>query len=306
MSRMLAVVVAVLFASTLSAEPRVQKNLVYGMYSGLALLMDAHLPDSPNGFGVVLIPGSGFHLAQGYDAVGLKDAGASAAFVYLPRLLRDGFTVFVVNHRAAPRFRYPAPVEDVQRAVRFIRHHAADFNIRGDRLGALGYSSGGYLAAMLGVLEGRGEPSDRDPINRLSARVQAVVANAANADLTFDLQNVNNSATVTSFIGMPLQTAGRVDPVAARLYTEASPVAHVSRTAAPVLLIHGDADETVAFRHSEALVQRANQASATVKLVKVPGGTHRFGVELATHSEWPDVLSEATGWFDRYLKEGAK
>ena len=306
MSRILAAAVAVLFAGSASAEPQVQKNLVYGMYSGLALLMDAHIPESPNGFGVVLIPGTGFHLTQGYDAVGLKDAGASAAFVYLPRLLRDGFTVFVVNHRVAPRFRYPAAVEDVQRAVRFIRHHAADFNIREDRLGVLGYSSGGYLALMLGVLEGRGEPTDSDPINRLSARVQAVVANAANTDFRFDLQNVNNSATVTSFIGMPLQTAGRVDPVAAKVYSAASPVTHVSRTAAPLLLIHGDADETVAFQHAEALVQSANQAGATVKLVKVPGGTHRFGGELATHSEWPDVLSESARWFDRYLKENAR
>ena len=306
MFRMFAAVIAVLCASTVSAEPRVQKNLVYGMYSGLALLMDAHIPDSPNGFGVVLIPGSGFHLTQGYDAVGVKDLEASAAFVYLPRLLRDGFTVFVVNHRVAPRFRYPAAVEDVQRAVRFIRHHAADFKIRGDRLGALGYSSGGYLAAMLGVLEGKGEPSDPDPINRLSARVQAVVANAANTNLRFDLQNLNNRSTVTSFMGMPLQPVGRVDAIADKLYSEASPITHVSRTMAPSLLIHGDADDTVAFRHAEALVQSGNQVGATVKLVRVPGGTHSFGAELAAHSEWPDVLTEAIGWFDRHLKEGGK
>lgn len=234
MIRIAAVVVCILFASTVSAQPRVQKNVIYGMYSGLALLMDVHIPDSPNGHGVVLIPGSGFHLTQGYDAVGVKDLGASQAFVYLPRLLRDGFTVFVVNHRVAPRFRYPAAVEDVQRAVRFIRHHAADFNIRGDRLGALGYSSGGYLAALLGVLEGRGEPSDPDPVNRLSSRVQAVVANAANMDLRFDFENLNNRSTVTSFMGMPLQPAARVDAVAARLYSEASPVTHVSRASAPL------------------------------------------------------------------------
>lgn len=303
MLRIVAVAVAFLFASAVSAEPRVQTNLVYGMYSGLALLMDVHIPESPNGYGVVLIPGSGFHLTQGYDSIGLKDAGASAAFVYLPRLLDDGFTVFVVNHRVAPRFRYPAAVEDVQRAVRFIRHHAADFNLRADRLGALGYSSGGYLAAMLGVLDGGGEPRDADPINRLSARVQAVVVNAANADLRLDLQNVNNSANVTSFIGMPLQTAGRVDAAAAKVYRDASPITHVSRTAAPLLLIHGDKDETVAFEHAEALVRSANQAGATVKLITVPGGGHRFGSELATHPEWPDVLGEATRWFDRYLLE---
>jgi hypothetical protein len=95
-------------ANTTLAQARVHRNVVYGMFSGLALLMDVHVPDRPNGLGILLIPGSGFHTAQGYDGASIKDGG-SAAFAFLPSILDAGYTVFVVNHRAAPTFRYPRP-----------------------------------------------------------------------------------------------------------------------------------------------------------------------------------------------------
>ena len=142
------------------------------MYSGLALLMDVHHPEKPNGYGLVLIPGSGWHTSQAYDARPLKD-GPSAIFVSVPPLLNAGYTLFLINHRSAPRFRYPAAVEDVQRAVRFVRFHAKEYGISAERVGAVGYSSGAHLAALLGLLDGAGNPADLDPVNRVSARVQS-------------------------------------------------------------------------------------------------------------------------------------
>src|SRR5262245_12830840 len=159
----------VLLARTAAAEPRVENNVVYGMYSGLALLMDVHYPDKPNGLGVVVIPGSGFHAQQVYGATPLK-TGLSVTFVYTRPLLDAGYTLFVMNHRQAPRFRYPAPIEDAQRAVRFIRGHAPDYGVRSDRIGAIGASSGGYLATMLGLLAGDGNQTDSDEVERLSGR----------------------------------------------------------------------------------------------------------------------------------------
>jgi acetyl esterase/lipase len=149
-------------ANTTLAQARVHRNVVYGMFSGRALLMDVHVPDRPNGLGILLIPGSGFHTAQGYDGASIKDGG-SAAFAFLPSILDAGYTVFVVNHRAAPTFRYPAAVQDVQRAVRFVPGKAAEYGIEGTRLGVVGYSSGGYLAVMLGVLDGTETPRMRQP-----------------------------------------------------------------------------------------------------------------------------------------------
>jgi acetyl esterase/lipase len=106
-------------------EPAPERGVVYGMYSGLALLMDIYRPQTPNGVGIVYVPGSGFHTPLGYDAQPIT----RYINPYVPAFTRAGYTVFVINHRSAPRFRYPAAVEDVQRAVRFVRHHAARYGI---------------------------------------------------------------------------------------------------------------------------------------------------------------------------------
>ena len=121
------------------AQARVEKNVVFSMSSGLALLMDVYRPETPNGLGVVFVAGSGWQAPSTYDAVGLKDSQAQA---WVPQLVRAGYTVFAINHRAAPRFHYPAALEDVQRAVRFVRHHAKDYGIAADRLGGVGGSWG--------------------------------------------------------------------------------------------------------------------------------------------------------------------
>ncbi|AMY08821.1 hypothetical protein LuPra_02027 [Luteitalea pratensis] len=112
-------------ATNAAAQARVEKNVVYGMYSGLALLMDVHLPPVSNGRGIVVIPGSAFSRPLGYDAPQLKDAPFVQDFV--ATLGQAGYTVFPPSHRATPRFQYPSAVEDVQRAIRFIRANAVKY-----------------------------------------------------------------------------------------------------------------------------------------------------------------------------------
>ena len=169
-------------ADRAGAEGRVDRNVVFGMYSGLALLMDVYHPENANGYGVVFISGSGWTRELGLDAVPLKESGQEK--IYAEPLAAAGYTVFGINHRASPRFRHPAHLEDAQRAVRFVRHHAAEFGIDPDRIGAIGGSSGGHLVSLLGVLDARGVPGDASPVNRESAKVQVVVARAAPTDLT--------------------------------------------------------------------------------------------------------------------------
>src|SRR5262245_11683364 len=101
-----------------SAQSRVDKNVVYGMYSGAAMLLDVHYPAKPNGVGIIFIAGSGWNAPLGYAAPPLKESPQVG--MYVPSLLQAGYTVFTLTHRATPTFRYPAPLEDVQRALRFI------------------------------------------------------------------------------------------------------------------------------------------------------------------------------------------
>jgi acetyl esterase/lipase len=279
-------------------QARIEENVICGMYSGLALLMDVHFPAKPNGYGVVYIAGSGFHAPQSYDARPLKQSGQVTIFA--KPLTEAGYTVFALNHRAAPRFRYPAAVEDVRRAVRFVRHSAKRFGISPDRVGATGGSSGGYLVSMLAVLDGKGDPEDPDPVNRESAKVQCVVARAAPADLS-RMQDGAAGATISSFLGMRLPRNAEPRSIEARTYREASPVTHVSSDDPPMLLLHGDEDPMVPFEQSEIMEQALKKAGVEVKLLRVAGGGH--GATFSRVENPPDYLGETVRWFDRHLRK---
>ncbi len=289
------ILVAVGVEGTATAEARIERNVVYGMYSGLALLMDVYHPEESNGYGVLVIWGSGWHSTLAQNAWQLKENGA---FSPLPDA---GYTVFVINHRARPRFRYPAAVEDAQRAVRFIRHHAEDYGITADRIGGVGSSSGAHLVSMLGTLDGQGDPDDLDPVNRASAKLQAVVSFAGPSDLA-----TMAIAPVVSFIGMPLYP-GDTTSEAYRMYWEASPANHVSRDDAPFLLIHGDADDAAPFEQALVMERALSQAGVERRLVRVPDGPHAvFRVlnrdgSLATETGRFEE-AEVVDWFDTHLR----
>ena len=132
--------------------------------------MDVYRPRQSNGHGVIHITGSGWHSPLAADARQQK-ASAQVRVFGLP-LVEAGYTVFAVNHRTAPLNKYPAPLEDVERAVRFVRHHAERWGIDPDRIGGVGGSSGGHLTLMLGLRDSPGYAADPDPVNRESARLQ--------------------------------------------------------------------------------------------------------------------------------------
>jgi acetyl esterase/lipase len=109
---------ALLMTCAVLAQP-VESNEIFGAYSGLALLMDVYKPASPNGYGIVVIPGSGWHAPLQYSANLLKQSNELS--LYVQKLNAAGYTAFVITHRAAPRFHFPDAVDDAQRAVRYVR-----------------------------------------------------------------------------------------------------------------------------------------------------------------------------------------
>ncbi len=280
-----------------AAVRRLQADLVYGMHSGLALLMDVHHPSHGNGYGVVCIHGSGWHAPLGYDAQPLKDTPLGRP--YIDTLCEAGYTVFAINHRAAPRFRFPGAPEDAQRAIRFIRHHAPRFGISPDRVGACGGSSGGHLACLLGTLPGQGDPQDPDPVNRDSARVQCVVARAPPVDLT-RFANGTGGAVAASFLGMLARgEAAGAYATEHSAYRSASPLHHVDSSASPMLLIHGDADDLVPFGQSESMHAALQACQVPVELLRIPGGGH--GPNFPGASQPPDYLGATVRWMRAHL-----
>ena len=283
-----------------SAQARVQKNVIVGMYSGLALVMNVHYPATPNGYGIVHVAGSGWARPLGYDAQPISERHVD---IWGQPLVEQGYTVFSLNHRAIPRFQYPDPVNDVQRAVRFIRFHADEFGINPDRIGAVGGSSGGYMVGMLGMLDGQGDPDEADPVNQVSAKVQVVVGRAVPSDLSR-----STGGAVATLLGSEL---GRdFDPGATELeeglaeelrrHLVASPITYVSSDDPPILLIHGDEDTTVPFEQSERFLDALETAGVTSRLLPIPGGGH--GPTFRGSRNPPDYIGAMVDWFDRYLK----
>ena len=283
------------WARSLPAGTRIDPNVVYGMYSGLALLMDVYYPANPNGYGIVFIPGSGWAQPLSFDAPSLKESHSQFDGFARP-VLAAGYTMFVINVRATPRFHYPDPVEDAQRAVRFVRFHAKRYGIHADRIGALGLSSGANLATMLGVLGGDGKTEDPDPINRESARVQCVVGGATPTNLSESY--TGSSATyLAAYIGVPVPEPARKNSAVARKLDEASPLHYVAPDDPPMMFFHGDADMTVPYVSAEEMKAALKRAGVPVKLIRVHGGTH----EDVFAPGAPDITAAIVGWFDQYL-----
>jgi acetyl esterase/lipase len=274
--------------------PRVEVNVVYGMYSGLGLLLDVYHPVKPNGFGIVFISGSGWQADQSYGATPLKSQQIP---LWGPPLFAAGYTVFAINHRAAPRFHYPAAIEDVQRAIRFIRHNAAAYGIDPAHLGGVGGSSGGHLLGLAAMLAAPGDAASADPVERESAALQAVVLRAPLLDLR-TVGTVDGDAYITSFMEAPPSNAS-----AAAAYASASPITHVKAASPPVLLLHGDADVLVPLSQSQAMEQALRAAGVPTRLVRIPGGIHGADFGAAQRrGDWPDYHAATVSWLDQYLR----
>ena len=288
--------IACLMPSLVSTQPdleaaKVDRNVIFGMYSGLALLMDVYHPNSPNGYGILHISGSGWTRPLGLDAPMLSHQG----HVKLEgeALVAAGYTLFTINHRAVPRFIFPAAVQDAQRAVRYIRHHAEDYSIDPDRIGAVGGSSGGHLVSMLGVLDGDEWVQDGSAVNLQSAKVQCVIARAAPSDF--------QGGVGEHFLGIRgrvVQTVGTEEYALAR---KASPINHVTDDDPPILLIHGDQDQIVPFSLSQNFLKKFREAGVPAKLLRVEGAGH--GPSFPNAIDKPDLGAAYVEWMDTHLRQ---
>jgi acetyl esterase/lipase len=287
--------------SSLAADGvQVDRNVIFGMYGGLALLMDVYRPAKPNGFGAIYIEGSGWTMPAGYGTPPLKNSSRIGVSPYVRILVQAGYTVFCIDHRAAPWFHYPAQIEDAQRAVRYIRFHAKEYGIDLTHIAAAGYSSGAHLASLLGLLDGAGNPADRDPVNRESARVQCVIAGGTPADLVpaADYANPAGFNFLSGLIGETVRAPVIPGSSVYEKLMDASPIHYVKGGAPPFLLIHGDADELVSFANAEALRSLLEKVGVPAKVVTVKGGTHG-SVVMDRNAEYaPEIVR----WLDQHLR----
>jgi acetyl esterase/lipase len=202
-----------------------------------------------------------------------------------PLLASQGFVTANVTYRLTDRAPFPAQLDDVKAAVRFLRAQAGSYGIDPDRIGVWGDSAGGHLASLLGVTS--------------DAAVQAVVTRCAPADFEWALTDDQGQGEVLSalFGGPP---AERLE-----LVRSAGPVHHVGPNVPPFLIVHGTQDETVPFASAEGFARKLRDAGADVTFQPVEGGHHNLlPDELAPFADdpWTELGEQALSFFDRHLR----
>ncbi len=265
------------------------RGIQYSSRRGQDLVLDVIRPARPNGLGVlVMVSGSWKSSREGLNPV------------MIAPLLRRGYTIFAVHHGSQPEFTVMEIVEDVRRAVRFVRHHAREYGVDPDRLGVSGGSSGGHLSLMIATRGGPGRDYAPDPVDRAGDAVQAV---AIFFPVT-DLLNLGKSTENAGDGGPPKSFVRAFGPESTNLAVwkvigrEVSPIYHVTSNLPPVLIVHGDADTLTPLEQSEWFVARAKEAGREVKLVVRPGKKHGWLTMLWDIRRFAD-------WFDEHLRRPA-
>jgi acetyl esterase/lipase len=184
-------------------------------------------------------------------------------------LASRGYVAVAPDYRLAPAARFPAAIEDCKAAVRWLRANAERYQVRSDRIGAMGFAAGGHLACLLGLtergdrLEGQGGHAEQ------LSRVQAVVSLFGPTDLTQPgwSEEALRQNLVPFLGGTPLQKS--------EAYRKASPLTYAGRkNPPPFLLVHGTEDRLVPFKQVQDLADRLQQVGGSVRILPLVGAGH--------------------------------
>jgi acetyl esterase/lipase len=274
-----------------------KEDVIYGRKFGMALTMDVYVPKAKrNGAGIIYAVSGGWFSAKQPVAPPVYD-----------HFLRRGYVVFAVTHGSQPRFTIPEVLEDMHRAVRFIRHNARKYGVDPDRLGIAGGSAGGHLSLMQGCSPREGDKTTKDPVDAESSRVAAAACFFPPTDfLNYGKpgQEALGGGVLVNFRApfdfveldpktrnfVPITDSERRRDIGKRI----SPVYHVSEKSPPTLIIHGDADQLVPIQQAELIIEKFKSAKVPCELVVKPEAGHG----------WPGLDKDfkiLADWFDKYL-----
>lgn len=232
-------------------------------------------PPLPDGSAILAIPGGG------YGFLAVQNEGLHPA----ERFNADGTTVFVLSYRLPGEGwadRAIVPLSDAQRAMRVIRANSAEFRIDPKRLGVLGFSAGGHLAADLSVSYDARVYSAIDAADRQSARPAFV-------GLVYPVATLDPDATHADTRDNLL---GKEAP--AELVNARSPQSHLTSRSPPSFVVHAFDDLLVPIENSVRWIAACRRANVSVEAHLFAEGGHGFGLHLPRSnpgSRWPDLFS---------------
>jgi acetyl esterase/lipase len=227
-----------------------------------------------NSTGVIVCPGGS------YTALASNHEGRQVAN-WLNSL---GIAAFVLKYRLGPRYHHPIELGDAQRAIRLVRAHAAEYGIALDRLGVMGFSAGGHLAATTGTHFDEGKAADPDPIQRAGSRPDFLVLGYPVISFTTDY---THKGSLRNLLG------DNPDP---KLMESLSNELQVTAQTPPTFLFHTTEDKTVPVENSVLFYLALRKAGVAAEMHIFERGPHGVGLALRDPAlaMWPELLAN---WF---------
>ncbi len=269
------------------------KDIAYAQAEGKPLLLDVYPAKgttSKTAPCVIWIHGGGWY------------SGSKENPRCLP-LVDRGFVVVSINYRLTSEAAFPAQIHDCKAAVRWIRSHAAEHGIDPDRIGVMGLSAGGHLAALVGTSGDVPELEGDVGVTGVSSSVQAVVDGYGPSDFPSMLAEISQRPT-TAGPGRPSNLEA-VEALLKRPTPEevqslakvASPLTYVRKGLPPFFIFHGTADRTVPSTQSELLHEWLRECDNDATLELLPGVGHSV--------QSPEIVDRVIAFFERTLKAKA-
>jgi acetyl esterase/lipase len=261
----LGMAVATCRASAAEYEVGKRFGVVYAMHDRTKLVGDLYLPNKRSRAPLLIAMHGG----------GWRGGGRGFYKYWGPFLAGHGYALFTIEYRLGKSGAYPAAVYDAKAAIQFMRANAAEFGVDPDRIGLMGDSAGGYLAAMLALAGGRFAERYRDDANAgTPVNVGAVVGFYGIYDMAAqwkqDMRVTPGDSITQDFLGVSPSRNPQI-------YRESSPLSYVTADHKDVrfLLIHGDRDNLVdPSTQSGAFNAALTQAGFVSRLILVPGAAH--------------------------------
>ncbi len=256
----------------------VHKDMVYGVAEGESLKLDLFLPTAPPGRArpaILFIHGGGWVGGDKSEFDGKAE-----------EMAKRGYVAVTANYRLAPKHRFPAAVQDLQLAVRWMRSHADTYHLDPNRIGSMGASAGGHLASFLGVKD---TWSPADAAAGPPSRVNCVVDYYGRMDLTMKQGGTDFRPDYIGKSGADATDA----------YREASPVTYVDAHTVPFLIVQGARDPQVWPDQSQRMLAALDKAGIESSLLLLGGQGHGFG-GAADRLAWETAKS----FLDAHLRPG--
>jgi acetyl esterase/lipase len=249
-------------------EVILENGIVYCSHGGMDLKLDMAMPKSVDGNlpALMYLSGNGWghwwgsSFDRNQHAYAIKQAAAhgyvAVAVDYRPTSIKDG---------GLPKYRYPAQLQDVRSAVRWLRANSAKYHIDSDRIAAIGFSSGAHLALMLGVQDAEKEPEAGDNDIIYSSKVQAIVTVGGPTELS----RMYHEATYPGIAECLSELIGGTPEQREADYYSASPLYFVTKDAPPTLIIQGETDNEVPLNQATLLYDRMIKLGVQAQLVQI-------------------------------------